>query len=56
MVDLTQKFDVLVIGGGNAALGFAGVMLLGAPRRLWAMTLQLHRALLGRVPTEPTFL
>jgi DMSO/TMAO reductase YedYZ heme-binding membrane subunit len=52
-LDLVEQ---LFIGGGIAALGFAGVMLLGAPRRVWAMTSHLHRALLGRIPAEPNFL
>jgi O-antigen/teichoic acid export membrane protein len=46
----------LVAGGAVALAGFAGVMLLGAPKRVWAMTWQLHQALLGPIPVEPTFL
>jgi len=49
-------FGQLWAGGAVAAAGFAGVMLLGAPRRIWAMTAQLHQALLGQLPPEPTFL
>jgi hypothetical protein len=45
-LDLVEQ---LFVGGGIAALGFAGVMPLGAPRRVWAMTSQLHQALLGQV-------
>ena len=52
-LDLVEQ---LFIGGGIAALGFAGVILLGAPRRVWSMTSHLHRALLGRIPAEPNFL
>jgi O-antigen/teichoic acid export membrane protein len=37
----------LFVGGATAALGFAAVMLLGAPRRVLAMTAHLHQALLG---------
>ena len=40
----------LWIGAGVAALAFAAVMLLGAPRRMVAMTTQLHTDLLVRQP------
>jgi len=46
----------LLIGGAAAFAGFAGVMLLGAPKRVWAMSRQLHQALLGPIPMEATFL
>jgi O-antigen/teichoic acid export membrane protein len=49
-------FGQLFVGGAVAAAGFAAVMLLGAPRRIWAMTTHLHHALLGQLPPEPTFL
>ncbi len=40
----------LCVGGGVAALAFAGVMLLGAPRRVMAMSAQLYKALLMPLP------
>jgi PST family polysaccharide transporter len=46
----------LLIGGGVAVFGFAGVMLLAAPRRVWTMTTQLHQALLGQIQAEQTYL
>jgi O-antigen/teichoic acid export membrane protein len=49
-------FAQLFLGGTAATLGFAAVMLLGAPKRVWAMGAQLHQALLGQIPAEPKFL
>jgi O-antigen/teichoic acid export membrane protein len=45
-------FAQLWISASVAGLTFAVVMLVAAPRRVWAMTTQLHRALLGRRPVE----
>ncbi len=42
----------LCLGGTVAAAGFAGVMLLGAPKRLLEIISQLQRALLSRLAAE----
>ena len=52
MAQVTQ----LLVGGGAAVLGFGAVMLLSAPKRIWVMTSELHRALLGQIPPAPKFL
>ncbi len=46
----------LAAGAGIAAMGFAAVMLLAAPRRVLAMASRLRKALIGPVMPEPGFL
>jgi O-antigen/teichoic acid export membrane protein len=45
-------FSQLLVATGISALAFAAVMLMAAPKRVLAMSSQLHKALLGRVPAE----